>query len=305
MWNKKRMLVGILGIILVLNGCSYLPKSNKDLSSVGQHKIVEEESQREEQDIEEMVHDRTTADEDSCGGEHHYIDINGITLYYSIIGEGKPLILVHPNSGDHTAFETLIPKLVKAGYQIYAVDSRGQGKSSVCDEYHYEDMMEDMYCFIKAKRLDKPAYYGWSDGGIIGLLLELKHPGTLSVMAISGANLFPEGLNMEDETVLWVKSMVEKEHDPLLELLFKEPKISPESLQNIDIPVLVTAGSEDMILTEHTELIADNLAKSTLMIMDGYDHWSYIVNTDNSPDPKWDKTIMAETLIDYLQQNHY
>ena len=53
MWNKKRMLVGILGIILVLNGCSYLPKSNKDLSSVGQHKIVEEESQREEQDIEE------------------------------------------------------------------------------------------------------------------------------------------------------------------------------------------------------------------------------------------------------------
>ena len=63
-------------------------------------------------------------------------------------GEGKPDVLVHGNGGNHKVFHTESQQLVDAGYQVYALDSRGQGENAPLDEYHYDDMAEDVYQFI-------------------------------------------------------------------------------------------------------------------------------------------------------------
>ncbi len=219
-------------------------------------------------------------------------DVNGVTLHYAVAGTvaGKPIVLVHGNGETHDLFDTEIGQLAEAGYRIYAPDSRGHGANTPLTEYHYDDMADDIYYFIKALGLEKPAYYGHSDGGIIGLLLEIRHPGTLGVMAISGTNLTPDGLQpsfLEEFTAI-----NNNKPDPLITLMLTEPHIAPESLRDIRIPVLVTVGEHDLILRSETDKIMANLPDATLEVVPGADHGSYI---DGSP-------VMGEMLIRFLEE---
>ena len=231
--------------------------------------------------------------EENCIGEHFTIEVNGISLYYAVAGEGKPVVLVHGNGGSHTVFTVEIQQLVDAGYKVYALDSRGQGANEPLDEYHYADMAEDIYQFITALELDKPAYYGWSDGGINGLTLELAHPGTVSLLAISGTNLSPEGA--EDEIIEYLAEINEEANDPLITLMLTEPNIDAADLASIEIPVLVTAGSEDVIKAEETQKIADSLPNSELVILEGEGHETYIEGSE----------IVGNLLIDFLKEHDY
>jgi pimeloyl-ACP methyl ester carboxylesterase len=216
------------------------------------------------------------------------VEVNGVRLHYAVEGEGRPVLLVHGNAEDHDLFDVEIGQLARAGFRVFAPDSRGHGANEPLQEYHFDDMAEDMYQFIKAMNMDKPAFYGHSDGGIIGLLLEMKHPGTLGVMAVSGVNLVPEGIVPEfiEEYI----QINEKEHDPLITLMLTEPHIDPESLREISIPVLVTAGENDLILPSETDSIYSNLPDAELVIVEGADHGSYIVESE----------IMGNLLLDFF-----
>ncbi len=221
------------------------------------------------------------------------IEVNGVNLHYAVYGEGKPVVLVHGNGEDHHLFDTEIMQLIAAGYKVYAPDSRGHGANVRMNEYHYEDMMEDMYQFIKVLDLDKPAFYGHSDGGIIGLLLESTHPGTLSLLAASGANLRPEGLR--PAFLAEYKMINDSKPNPLITLMLTEPHIEPASLESIRIPVLLTTGENDLVLREETQRIADHLPDMQWIEVAGEDHGSYIDGSE----------IMGNLLIDFLRENNY
>ena len=51
-------------------------------------------------------------------------------------------------------------------------------------------------------------------------------------------------------------------------------------MQSIEVPVLVTAGERDLVKRSDTEFIASSIPDSTLMILPGEDHQSYIVHSD-------------------------
>ncbi len=216
------------------------------------------------------------------------VHINGLTLHYEVAGEGKPVVLLHGNGEDHSIFGLLTEQLMDAGYRVYALDSRGHGANEPLEEYHYADMAEDVYEFIRAMKLTKPALYGHSDGGIIGLMLEIRHPGTLGALAISGTNLSPRGLIpgfIEEYTA------INREHpDPLVTLMLTEPEIEAGELHRIRIPVLVTAGEHDLILRSETEIITSSLPNARMVIVPGEDHGSYIIGS----------RIMGELLLDFL-----
>lgn len=216
------------------------------------------------------------------------ISVNGVTLHYAVAGEGRPVVLVHGNGEDHHLFDVEINQLTAAGYRVYAPDSRGHGANAPLTEYHYTDMAEDMYCFIRVLGLEKPALYGHSDGGIIGLLLEILHPDTLSLLAVSGANLSPEGLL--PSFIAECREMNARKADPLITLMLTEPHIDPEDLKRFAIPVLVTAGEHDLVLPQETEHITAALPRSTMCILKGHDHGSYIAGSK----------IMGQMLIDFF-----
>ncbi len=55
--------------------------------------------------------------------------------------------------------------------------------------------------------------------------------------------------------------------------MVNEPHVQPDELKKLTMPVLVTAGSEDVILEEHTRLMAEATPDSRLVILPG-SHWN-------------------------------
>lgn len=206
-----------------------------------------------------------------------YIHINRQILFYEKTGEGRPLLLLHGNGEDHTIFDALIP-LLSQTHTVYAIDSRGHGASNPTDEYSYPGMAEDIAQLITSLEIASPILYGFSDGGIIGLLLALHYPRLLSRLAISGANLHPHG--MKRTFLHKIRQHYKKSKDPLERMMLEEPDIDPSSLAQIQIPVLVLAGEHDIIKPSHTKLIAQKLPNAQLQIIPGEDHGSYIIHSD-------------------------
>lgn len=218
-----------------------------------------------------------------------YADINGIKFYYEIYGKGEPLILIHGNGDSIAGMKTQI-KYFSKNYKVIVADSRGHGKSGLgTDQLIYEQMMEDWNGLLDNLSIKNANIFGWSDGGILGLLLAIKYPEKINRMAIMGTNLRP------DETAVqpWAKPMLvgaakhvdemiaKKDtsqnwgiHRQLLNLVMTQPNIDTNSLHQIKSPVLVIAGDRDVIREEHTIEIFQNLKNSQLAILPGNTHFA-------------------------------
>lgn len=204
------------------------------------------------------------------------IEVNGVNLFYAAEGCGKPVILLHGNGGSHNDLETTHRELSQAGYMVYALDSRGQGANPRLDEYHYKDMATDVYEFIKSKGLDKPAVFGFSDGGNIALQLEVMYPGTLGAIATGGANIFVEGALIPEFAEGFLAQPTD---EPLVIMLQNEPTMTVEDMRTISCPALIMSGEHDLILADHTRLIGENIPSGEVRIIPGEDHGSYICNS--------------------------
>ena len=172
------------------------------------------------------------------------IDVNGCTLYYEKVGSGRPLILLHGNGETHLIFDKAV-ELLREHFTVYLLDSRGHGQSSKISSFHYAEMAEDVRCFIEALHLPSPLLYGFSDGGIIGLILAYTSPSLLSGLIVSGANIEPEGLKSGWLRLFRFVGRITK--DPKITLMLQEPHITKKQLTAIVIPTLVLAGSHDLI----------------------------------------------------------
>lgn len=200
---------------------------------------------------------------------------NGIELNYEVFGEGSPFILLHGNGEDHTIFYTLIEDL-KKDYKVYAIDSRSHGCSEQ-GKLSYSLMAEDVRSFIESLNLIKPIIYGFSDGGIIGIILASKYPELISTLISSGANVTPNGLKWHIRAFFRVLNFFKP--SPFLNLMIKEPNLTENDLNNIKANVLLLAGSNDMVPYKHSEYIAKNIPNATLKVLKGENHGSYVINS--------------------------
>lgn len=218
--------------------------------------------------------------------------VNGTSIFYAAEGAGKAVILLHGNGGSHNDLETTQRDLAQAGYMVYALDSRGQGANARLSEYHYKDMATDVYEFIKTKGLEKPAVFGFSDGGIIALQLEVMYPGTLGAIATGGANIFVKGALVPEFEQGFLAQPTD---EPLVKMMQNEPTMTPQDMQTIQAPSLIMSGEHDLILEDHTRLIGENIPDARVKIIPGEDHGSYICNS-----PK-----LAVLLLDFFNEIGY
>jgi pimeloyl-ACP methyl ester carboxylesterase len=206
-----------------------------------------------------------------------YLKVNGIELFYEKCGSGNPVILLHGNGEDHTIFDVLTERLSRH-CTVYAIDSRGHGKSSSVKNFDYRSMMEDVAAFITELNIVNPMLYGFSDGGIIGLLLAIEHPDMISKLIISGANTHPSGVKAIAALFMQISYFFTR--DQKLKLMLTQPNIANAELNTISTPTLALAGSKDVVKDKHTRMIAANIKNCTLRILDGENHSSYVVHSD-------------------------
>ena len=173
-------------------------------------------------------------------------------------------------------------------FTCYAVDSRCHGQSGGSGALHYRDMAADMLAFLDELDLRDAIFYGFSDGGIVGLMTAARTD-RVTALITSGANTNPTAVKLSLR--LMIRGMYFFKKDPKLELMLTEPHISPESLRQIACPVLITAGEKDLVLPGETRRIASALPRCRLVIVEGADHGSYIR----------DGGIMGDLLLRFLE----
>src|ERR1044071_5586774 len=121
-----------------------------------------------------------------------YYNIRGFKMYVEVYGQGQPLLFIHGNGGSINNFTKNIPYF-STKYKVIIADSRAQGKSAdPADSLSYEMMADDYAALLDAMKIDSAYVVGWSDGGINGILMAIRHPEKVKKLAITGANLRPD-----------------------------------------------------------------------------------------------------------------
>jgi len=219
----------------------------------------------------------------------HYANVNGIKMYYEVYGEGHPLLLIHGNGGDILSMGHQI-EYFKDKYQVIVADSRGHGQSELhTDSLTYVQMAADWAELTHQLKLDSAYVIGWSDGGILALLLGIEHPETVDKIVTMGANLCPDSTAVYPWAVNWVKqtqrevaAMISAKDTTqnwdlakqMLNLLGNQPTIATADLAKISVPVLLMAGDKDVIRETHTVEMYQHLPHAQLCILPGETHFA-------------------------------
>ena len=206
-----------------------------------------------------------------------YAIVNGLKLFYHKEGSGRPVILLHGNGEDHTIFDVAIRDLARS-YTVYALDSRSHGKSDPVPTLTYREMAEDVAAFIRQQGLEKPALVGFSDGGVVALLVALRWPDLPGRLVVAGANMTPAGIKQPWRTLMRVQNRISP--DPKLDLMLTQPHLAGWQLTGITAPTLVLAGEKDLIDETQTRRIARSIPGAKLLILPGETHGSYVIHSD-------------------------
>jgi pimeloyl-ACP methyl ester carboxylesterase len=222
-----------------------------------------------------------------------FYDINGFKMYTEVYGSGPPLLMIHGNNGDMSAFAKNVPYFA-THYQVILADSRSQGRS--IDPNHsltFEMMADDYAALLDAMHISSAYVIGWSDGGINALLLAIRHPEKVKRLASTGANLWPtadalrpglwdEGKKEYDAGLHKEYSTAKEKNDRKLFLLdWQEPHITLAQLHTIQAPSLIICGDHDVISITHTVLIYQNIPHANLWVVPNSGHATLREHTDD------------------------
>lgn len=226
------------------------------------------------------------------------VEINHHQIYYETHGSGAPLVFLH-GGGDsfHHSFSKVLSAL-SAHRMVIAIEQVGQGHSpDAPGKLSYAGMTEDTSALLRLLHIDAADVVGWSDGGIIALMLAARHPAQVRRVVASGANFAPDGLipavqedvahdsaagefdaaETADELRLnpGGEAQLLSVEAKLQQLWLTSPKpaeLSPQILGTITQPVLVMAGDHDNIRIEHTLEMYHDLPNASLFIVPDCSH---------------------------------
>ncbi len=209
------------------------------------------------------------------------LTIHGHKIYYAVRGSGPTLVFLHGggDSGEHSFARQL--DVFSEHHRIVAPDQVGQGRTpEVPGPLSYTAMMDDTAALLKFLNLQHVDIVGFSDGGILALMLAVRHPELVRTLVISGVNIAPEGLLPEDLEELRATQIPKPKtiDEKLAQLWLTSPtesELNVQLLAKITQPVLIISGDRDAITLEHTLTIFHALPDAELCVLPGTDHATF------------------------------
>jgi pimeloyl-ACP methyl ester carboxylesterase len=223
-----------------------------------------------------------------------YVELPGVRTWYETDGAGDPLLLLHGGLCTNETWQAQRADFA-ANFRVLLPERRGHGHTPDVDgPLSYQDMADDTVAFIE-EVVGGPAHLvGWSDGGVIALLVAIARPDLVRKVVAIGANFLPSpqsgaapemldqiapdapDLTMFREAYEAV-SPDGAAHWPVvvgkLAAMFRtEPVIRTEDLARITAPTLVLVGDDDLVTLEHTIALYRAIPGSQLAVVPGTSH---------------------------------
>jgi pimeloyl-ACP methyl ester carboxylesterase len=124
----------------------------------------------------------------------------GFDICYTVLGEGKPLLLIHGFGATHAHWRNNIPALAEQGYRVYAIDLLGFGASEKpALDYSLELWQELIRDFWQDQIRQPMVVVGNSIGALLSLMVLAQYPdmtaGAIVLNVAGGLNHRPDELN--------------------------------------------------------------------------------------------------------------
>jgi pimeloyl-ACP methyl ester carboxylesterase len=228
-------------------------------------------------------------------GEHAaHAKVNAINLSYATIGHGPPVVLLHGGLANSDYWGHQVTALMPR-HTVILVDSRGHGRSTRdARPYGYDLMADDVVALLDTLHIAKADVVGWSDGGILGLDLAIRHPDRVGRILAFAANTMTSGVqDGVDKNPTFARyiararreytrlSATPRDYNAFVAQISKmwetEPNWTDAQLKTIKTPVLVVDGDHDeAIRRDHTEYIAATIPGAGLLILPNTSHFAFL-----------------------------
>jgi pimeloyl-ACP methyl ester carboxylesterase len=219
---------------------------------------------------------------------------NGISIHYAMYGHGSPVIFIHGGLANSDYWGNQVPA-VAAHHTVILMDSRGHGRTTRdARPYGYDLMADDVVALMDVLKIRQADIVGWSDGGIIGLDLAMRHKERIGRVFAFAANTVTsgvvEGVEKNPTFARFIAragqeyarySATPEEYDAFVDQISKmwaeQPNWTDAALQSIDRPILVVDGDHDeAIKRPHTEYIAATIPHAGLLILPNVSHFAFL-----------------------------
>jgi len=226
--------------------------------------------------------------------------VNGVTLDYTVTGNGSPLFVLHGGMESRKSFASQIP-VFSTSFTVVALDSREQGRSGRSDaQISYELMSEDVVALAKHLGHERISIFGSSDGAVTALTTAINHPGLVDRLILHGANYhfdsYPDEMREFIATYEWDGNTDPERYpgifikhyltgqDDLSEFgeLLKEmalmwttsPTFTTSDINKITAKTLVINGDHEDIDLNHTLSLYNALPNAQLFVVPDGTHYS-------------------------------
>jgi pimeloyl-ACP methyl ester carboxylesterase len=239
------------------------------------------------------------ANEDNMG---KYAEVNGLKMYYEVHGQGKPLVLLHGAFGTAEGWAHVLPTLTKSR-QVIIIEQQGHGHTPDRDApLSYERMADDTATLLRHINVRDADIFGYSDGGVVGLRLAMKHPDLVGKLAILGSNAGSLKATYEQATYKQFLSLPDDFAPPVLKdpydrvapdkskwpVLVKKIKelgrdfegFTDDEAKSIKAPTLIMQGDRDGVKPEHAVEMMRLIPNSQLAIFPDGDHFILYTRPD-------------------------
>lgn len=249
--------------------------------------------------------------------KRQYIDLRGHkiwsseakpSIFQSRVGN-DPVVLLHGGMSQSEGFDGRLAPSVK-DFHVYSYDRAGHGRTAdQPGSFHFDFQLQEAVSYLEDV-VRKPAHLvGYSDGGIIALLVAINRPSLVKTITLIGANyhhdagLPPIKAWTPDESEIAkyahfspdAPETLVKKIKKMVKIWATEPKLTIKDLKKIKCPALVIAGDDDVASLKHTSEIYEAIENSRLAIIPGASH---LIDKDQPE-------LLNKVIRDFLLNHEY
>jgi pimeloyl-ACP methyl ester carboxylesterase len=218
-----------------------------------------------------------------------YVEVAGHELYcYEWDNNGEAVLLLHGGLSQTSHWEEQVLPAIEDDFHPFAYDRTAHGFSGDREgSLHFNYQVREAIAYLESVVQEPAHLIGYSDGGIIALLVALERPELVRSIVTLGANFHHSGTLPLPDFDGVVSADDQDEYNrtspdapetlaakiyKMIDIWRSEPNLAPADLLNIQCPVLVMAGDDDVIAHNHTIELFENIPLGQLAIIPGTSH---------------------------------
>ncbi|MGB3144852.1 MAG: alpha/beta fold hydrolase [Maribacter sp.] len=102
-----------------------------------------------------------------------------------ILGEGKPLCILHGFLGMLDNWKTLGTQYAEIGFRVHLIDQRNHGKSFHSEDFNYDILADDLKRYLEFHNIEKTNLIGHSMGGKTAMQFACSYPEKVEKLLIA------------------------------------------------------------------------------------------------------------------------